>query len=158
MKIPTLDWHIHNQVSTVADLSKRLTFRAIANAGLEITPDQWLILYHLWDADGLSICQLAEKTKKDIANVSRIVDKLQKQDYIVKQKNRNDSRKVLVHVLPKGYSIRASVHRCCGSMLHHVFHDISADEQKLFINILRRMEKNIENKLIDSKNDPAAEK
>lgn len=147
MKKTTLDWHIHNQVSTIADLSKRLTFRAIANEGLEITPDQWLILYHLWDGDGLTICQLAKKTKKDIANVSRIVDKLQKQDYVTKQKTRDDSRKVFVHVLPKGYSIRASVHRSCSSMLNHIFHDISTDEQKLFIDILLRMERNIENKL-----------
>lgn len=144
---PTLDWHIHNQVSVVADLSKRLTFRTIANEGLEITPDQWLILYHLWEKDGITICQLAEKTKKDIANVSRIVDKLLLQDYVTKQRHRDDQRKILVHVLPKGFSIRAAVHRSCGAALNRVFENISPEEQQTFLNILHRMEKNIEQKL-----------
>lgn len=144
---PTLDWQLHNQVAVVADLSKRLTFRTIAGEGLEITPDQWLILYHLWEEDGLTICQLAEKAKKDIANVSRIVDKLQHQNYVIKQRNQHDQRKMLVHVLPKGYSIRASVHRCCGTALSQVFQDISPEEQQLLSDLLTRLEKNIEQKL-----------
>lgn len=144
---PSLDWDIHLQVSLVADLSKRLTFRIIADNNLVITPDQWLILYHLWEKDGLTICQLAEKAKKDIANVSRIVDKLHHLNYVVKQKDAKDCRKIGVHVLPKGYSIRAAVQRNCTSVLGSIFQDISVKEQQQFLEILSRMEKNIEGKL-----------
>lgn len=140
---PSLEWDIHLGVSLVADLSKRLTFRVIADNNLLITPDQWLVLYHLWEKDGISICQLAEKTKKDIANVSRIVDKLHQLDYVVKQKDSLDSRKIGVHVLPKGYSVRAAVKRNCGAVLASVFQNITPQEQQQFLNILSRLEKNI---------------
>lgn len=142
-----MDWSVHLQVSLVADLSKRLTFRIIADNKLLITPDQWLILYHLWEKDGITICQLAEQTRKDIANVSRIVNRLHQLDYVTKRKDPQDSRKIGVHVLPKGYSVRAAVQRNCSPVLGCVFQDISRKEQLQLLDILSRMEKNIEGKL-----------
>lgn len=140
---PSLEWNLHLQVALVADLSKRLTFRVIAENQLAITPDQWLILYHLWEKDGLTICQLAEKTKKDIANVSRIVDKLRQLNYVAKQKNPEDARKIGVHVLPKGYSVRAEVKRNCDTALKAVFQDVSPREQQQLLDLLARIEQNI---------------
>lgn len=141
------DWYIHHRIATVADLGKRLTFRLIADNNLAITPDQWSVLYHLWEEDGLTMGELANKARKEVSNVSRIVERLQQLDYVSKQKKHRDSRKTAVYVLPKGYTVRAAVHRNCVPALSHAFKGITPEEQDLFLKILSRIESNIEEKL-----------
>ena len=45
--------------------------------GFEITAEQWAIIRHLWDEDGLSQREIGEKTSKDKPNITRMVDALE---------------------------------------------------------------------------------
>lgn len=64
-------------------------FRA---AGLEITIEQWGILYHLWKEDELSQQELCIRSFKDKPSITRLVDNLEKQKFVVRKASETDRR------------------------------------------------------------------
>lgn len=64
----------------------------------EVTPDQWAMLVRLWDEDGLSQRELAERTFKDQANTDRIVRKLERKGLIVREISPADRRSRALHL------------------------------------------------------------
>jgi DNA-binding MarR family transcriptional regulator len=48
------------------------------NNGVDITIEQWSILYHLWKEDGLSQQELCNRTFRDKPSITRLIDNLEK--------------------------------------------------------------------------------
>lgn len=138
-----LEKTINHQIANLAALQKKQAFRIIAKNHLDITPEQWVILYYLWEKDGQILGELVSNTKKDFANVTRIVDKLISSCYVEKRKDNKDNRKSKIFLLPKGYAIKQAVIRCWKESSDISLKDISEEEQQLFQNILCRIENNV---------------
>lgn len=138
-----LDHSVNHRIATVATLLKRQVFRIIAENKLEITPEQWVLLYYLWNHDGLSIGELVTKSKKDYANVTRIVDKLIKSGYLEKRKSEIDSRKSNLFILPKALEIKDQITKCWKASTAITLNGISEEEQQSFLKTLQKIEDNI---------------
>ena len=54
-------------------ISRRLQ-KNFRDASIEITIEQWSLLYHLWKKDGISQQQLCEHTFRDKPSITRLVD------------------------------------------------------------------------------------
>lgn len=145
-----LDKSLGHNIPILASLLKRQIFRIIAENDLPITPDQWVILYYLWEKDGLSISELAIKAKKDFANVTRIIDKLVKLGYVSKRKDNEDSRKTIVYILPHAETIRVKIEACWNDATQVIIDGISIEEQEIMLDLIRRMEKNVLKRLGES--------
>lgn len=61
-------------------------------AGIEITIEQWSVLYHLWKEDGISQQQLCEATFRDKPSITRLVDNLEKLKLVKRVASKNDRR------------------------------------------------------------------
>ena len=61
-------------------------------AGLEITIEQWSILYHLWLEDGLSQQELCNRTFRDKPSITRLIDNLEKQKLVKRIGSKDDRR------------------------------------------------------------------
>lgn len=142
-----LDDVVNHRVSMLAILMKRQILKILAGNGLEITPDQWVVLYYLWEENGLSIGEIARRSKKDFANVTRIVDKLVRMKYVEKKKSGTDSRISNVYILPKGENIKLDVQNCWKQASDIALNDVSETEQKQLMEILVKIENNIQNDL-----------
>lgn len=142
MKKNKLDNQVNHRIAIVAGLLKRQIYRIIAENGVEITPEQWVILNYLWEKDGLTIGELATKSKKDFANVTRIVEKLQKQGYVTKEKSKDDGRSYLVFYTKKAKEIKSEVKKCQKRSLKISLKDVSQKEQDAILAILDKIEKN----------------
>ncbi|MFV0593758.1 MAG: MarR family winged helix-turn-helix transcriptional regulator [Draconibacterium sp.] len=140
-----LEQSVNHRVATLAVLLKRQVFRIIAENKLEITPDQWVILYYLWQSNGLTVGELAKSSKKDFANVTRIVDKLEKLGYVTKKKSPADSRSVLVFILPKADGIKDKVYACMQQSINIATNGLTQSEQVLMLGLIEKMEANILN-------------
>jgi len=138
-----LDDFVNHRIATVAILLKRQVFRIIAKNDLQITPDQWVILHYLWEKNGLSVGELASKSKKDFANVTRIIDKLVKTGYVDKKKSRLDSRMSHVYLLPKADKIKGKIHDCWIESTEISLKGVTGSEQKILLELLQRIENNI---------------
>ena len=108
-----LEHQINHQIAILAGLLKRQTYRIIAEERLEITPEQWVILHYLWEENGLSMGDLVIKSRKDFANVTRIVENLKKQGYITKKEKAGKMVEATWYIVQKkGQEIKPGIEKC----------------------------------------------
>ncbi|MBO6794039.1 MAG: MarR family transcriptional regulator [Balneolaceae bacterium] len=72
-------------------------------AGINITPEQWVILSKL-NGSTLSQADLASESFKDKHTVSRIIDLLQKKGFVTRSQDPDDGRRYLVQLTENGKS------------------------------------------------------
>ena len=60
--------------------------------GLNITIEQWSVLYHLWKEDGISQQELCNATFRDKPSITRLVDNLEKLNLVKRVPSENDRR------------------------------------------------------------------
>ncbi|MDP3393453.1 MarR family winged helix-turn-helix transcriptional regulator [Sediminibacterium sp.] len=86
---------INGMASTAVARRLQKNFR---NAGLEITIEQWSVLYHLWKQDGLSQQELCNRTFRDKPSITRLIDNLEKQHMVKRVASPTDRRINLVQL------------------------------------------------------------
>lgn len=138
-----LDESVNHRLAMLAVSLKRQAFRLIAEKKIDVTPDQWVILYYLWEEDGLPVGLLAKKAKKDFANATRIIDKLVKQQYVEKRKSESDSRVSHIYLLKKANDIKESIQVVWEESTEIAMKGINASEQLILLNLLDRIENNV---------------
>ena len=92
----------HSRVSAAL----RQTFQ---DAGHDLTPEQWAVLYRLQEQEGINQIQLGEKTYKDRPNITRILKQLDKRGYIAKRNNKNDKRSYRIYLTQNGRSLYKNI-------------------------------------------------
>ena len=60
--------------------------------GIDITIEQWSVLYHLWKQDGLSQQELCNATFRDKPSITRLVDNLEKLKLVTRVSSKDDRR------------------------------------------------------------------
>ena len=134
---------VNHRIATLAILLKRQAFRIIAKNELGITPEQWVVIYHLWQEDGLTIGEIANRSKKDFGNVTRIIGKLEKTGYVSKRKSDTDNRSFNIYILPKAEEIKDKVQNCWKESSDLALRGISEREQQQLLEIVEKIEKNV---------------
>jgi DNA-binding MarR family transcriptional regulator len=71
-------------------------------AGLDITVEQWSVLYYLWKQDGMSQQDLCNATFRDKPSITRLVDNLEKQKLVKRIASKTDRRINEVFLTEKG--------------------------------------------------------
>jgi len=79
-------------INRVAKQTKRKLYSAFKENGYTLTPEHWAVLNRLWEKDGLSQTEIADQTFKDKANITRILDVMEKNDLVKRQKHEEDRR------------------------------------------------------------------
>ncbi len=147
--ISELDKNINHRMAVIAALAKRLIYKSLNDEGLEITPDQWALLYYLWAEDGLTVGEIAGLSKKDFSNVTRIIDKLVRDGYVEKRNDIRDKRSFRVFLRPKANAIRERVEKVRNKTMSESISGISSEDQEFLLEILRVMEANISRQLYE---------
>ena len=131
---------VNHKIAKLSGIIKRQIYQIISEEGLDITPEQWVLLVNL-----------VTQSQKDFANVTRIVEKLSKNGYIIKRKNHKDGRSVLLYCTDKVKTIMPHINKCQMLSLNISLKGISQEEQDTFLHILDKIEKNCINYLNSTK-------
>jgi len=75
----------------------------------DITPEQWVILNKLFDEDGISQRELAQRVAKNHPNTTRILDKLEQKGLITRIADPKDRRAFQIFLTSEGADIRLQV-------------------------------------------------
>jgi len=67
-------------------------------AGLNLTIEQWRVLYHLWKEDGKSQQELCNATFRDKPSITRLVDNLEKLQLVKRVPSEQDRRINLIYL------------------------------------------------------------
>lgn len=89
--------------ATVA-ISRRLQ-KNFKEAGIDVTIEQWSVLYQLWKEDGLSQQQLCDATFRDKPSITRLVDNMEKNNLVRRIGNKKDRRINLIHLTSQGRAL-----------------------------------------------------
>jgi DNA-binding MarR family transcriptional regulator len=90
-------WLYRSHIRVSAAL--RQTFQ---HAGYNLTPEQWSVLFRLYEQEGMNQSQLGEKTGKDRHNITRILKQLARRCYIVRQDDKKDKRAHRIYLTRNG--------------------------------------------------------
>jgi len=134
---------INHKISMLSIIMKRQALKIIANNRLNVTPEQWVVMFYLWQENGLSIGEIANRSKKDFANVTRIVDKLIKMKYVIKKKSKKDGRSFLVYIQPSADNVKKDIQDCWKQASDVALNEISEAEHQQLVKILDKIESNI---------------
>lgn len=99
-------YSIINGIANTA-ITRRLQ-KNFRDAGLDITIEQWSVLYHLWENDGLSQQDLCNLTYRDKPSVTRLIDNLEKQKLVKRVSSKEDRRKNIVTLTDNALSLQQS--------------------------------------------------
>lgn len=86
-------------------IARRL-MKNFKQAGIEVTIEQWSVLYHLWKEDGRSQQQLCDATFRDKPSITRLVDNLEKSKLVKRVPSKEDRRINLIFLTKEAQSIQ----------------------------------------------------
>ena len=83
-------------MAKIRQVSGRVFERILKEYGIEITSAQGRIMFALWQADGVSINELAKKTQLKKSTLTSMLDRLENMGYVRRQRCMKDRRKILI--------------------------------------------------------------
>lgn len=125
-------------------LIKRKILNAFIEKGYMITFEQWIVLNVLYAEPGIIQSEIAQRTYKDKTNVTRILDVLAKNGYIVREANDKDRRIACVYLTDAAKKMFADIIPYIEEINEHFCYGISEEELALFDDIFGRLCKNAE--------------
>ncbi|WP_337099782.1 MarR family winged helix-turn-helix transcriptional regulator [Paenibacillus sp. YIM B09110] len=111
----------------------------------DVTPEQWTLLMTLDEKDGISHKELAQRSEKDPANITRLVDQLEKKGLVRRAAHPNDRRSLLLHLTDLGRSAAHMLAPIEAAYVRQIVSGISPEEIQLFMQFMNKVNRNIEN-------------
>ncbi|WP_339308340.1 MarR family transcriptional regulator [Paenibacillus sp. FSL H8-0317] len=109
----------------------------------DITVDQWEILVVLWEQEGITQKDLAERLHKDQTNVARMLFKLEKKEFIYRVIHETDRRSLRVYLTPKGRDMKDEILAPSKDAYNKTIQGLSKEEVEMFRRILTVMYNNV---------------
>jgi len=72
----------------------------------DVTPEQWAVLNCLWEQEGVTPKELADRIFKDKPNTNRILEKLQMKELIVRELHPIDKRAYQIFLTDRGWALK----------------------------------------------------
>ena len=137
-------YSVINGMATTA-VARRLQ-KNFRNAGLEITIEQWSVVYHLWKEDGLSQLELGNRTFRDKASTTRLIDNLEKQELVTRVASKDDRRINLVYLTDTAKPLQQITYELANKTMNEALQNISKEEIEVVKNVLQRVYDNLTSK------------
>jgi len=93
------------QIDQTSKVAKQYSNREFEKMQLDITVEQWVVLKIISESDDLSQRELAKRTFRDPASITRTIDLLQKKNYVRRKTIPDNRRRYNVILTPIGRKI-----------------------------------------------------
>lgn len=90
----------------VTGVINRTLLRAFSGESIDMSTEQWSVLSCLWQKDKVTQQTLCDLTRKDKPSMTRLIDKLEKNNLVVRVSHASDRRINLIHLTEKGIGMR----------------------------------------------------
>jgi len=134
-----LSQSVNHHIAISAIMIKRVFFKIISDHKLDITPEQWNILYYLDKSNGMTIGELSKITYKDFANMSRISQKLENAGLISKQKDVIDKRISKLFITEEGKLLNNQLHECASQSTNIALKGFDHESKEMMVKQLKQV-------------------
>ncbi len=136
-------------MAKIRQVGGRISERMLKDFGIEINSAQGRIMFALWQADGISINELAKKTQLKKSTLTSMLDRLENMGYVRRQRCKKDRRKILIKRTKKDISLESRYVELSGEITKLFYKGFSKSE-------INRFEKDLA-KILDNLTDFEAE-
>ena len=112
-------------------------------AEIEITIEQWSVLYHLWKEDGQSQQQLCEATFRDKPSITRLVDNLEKAKMVKRVAAKNDRRINLIFLTNEARELQDNTMRVANQTLNEALEGVKEEDVDIAKAVLQKVYDNL---------------
>lgn len=111
-------------------------------AGIDLTPEQWVIIDDLYRRNGISQTELANGSFKNAPTVSRIIDLLVQKEMVERQRFENDRRRYKIFLTDFGKDTFEKANPIAQKLREKGWANLSDDDYTHFKRIMNQVFKN----------------
>ncbi len=110
-------------------------------ASISLTKEQFIVLCHL-ESGPQPQTSLAMITERDKGSLTRLVQTLERKNYVIKKSSKNDNRVNFVEITQLGNSILQKTKPIVNQVFNEVEQQISPEELTIAISVLEKIQQN----------------
>ncbi len=116
--------------------------KSFKTLGIDMTPEQWVVMDSLYQKNNQSQKDLGDTSFKNAATISRILDVLEKKKWISRKTSKEDRRVFVISQTSKGKSIVEKVQGEVNRLRELGWNGLSQEDYKNFTRIIDQIFKN----------------
>lgn len=110
---------------------------------VDITIEQWSVLYHLWKEDGLSQQQLCDATFRDKPSITRLVDNLEKLSLVKRVASKDDRRINMIYLTPEAMALQDKTMEVANQTLNEALVGVTNGQVEIAKEVLQMVYENL---------------
>ena len=118
--------------------------KELTRNGINLTPEQYLVMDILWDAEVMSQQAIADIIQKDKNSVTKFIDSLEKKGLVYRQVNKTDRRVNNIVVSEEGMKLKAKTTEVAIGMMRNVLKDIKEEDLMALDKVMNQIKENID--------------
>ena len=112
-------------------------------SGLNLTIEQWSVLYHLWKEDGKSQQELCNAAFRDKPSITRLVDNLEKLGLVKRVASESDRRINKVYLTKQAQKLQDETMLLAEETLNEALDGVPAEQVNLCKEVLQKVYDNL---------------
>ena len=110
---------------------------------LDITIEQWSVLYHLWKEDGQSQQQLCDATFRDKPSITRLVDNLEKLKLVKRVASKDDRRINMIYLTKEAQQLQEQSMEIANQTLNEALMSVTNGQIEIAKEVLQKVYDNL---------------
>ena len=106
---------------------------------LGLTIGQFPVLLELWVRDGVTQRELLEKLALEQATLANTLNRMERDELIVRKKHPSDARSQKIWLTTKGKAQRENAYQAANAQNEQSLAPLTQDEREQFLNLMRRI-------------------
>lgn len=123
---------------------KKCFFDKLQENGINITPEQYLVMDILWEKSSISQQNIADIIQKDKNSVTKIIDSLEKKNLVIRLVDKNDRRINKIELTEEGSTLEKITTEVAINFMNDVVKNIDTKDLDTFVNVMRQIKNNLE--------------
>ena len=118
--------------------------KELTRNGINLTPEQYLVMDILWDAEVMSQQAIADIIQKDKNSVTKFIDSLEKKGLVYRQVNKTDRRVNNIVVSEEGMKLKVKTTEVAIGMMRNVLKNIKEEDLMALDKVMNQIKENID--------------
>ncbi|WP_299124275.1 MarR family transcriptional regulator [uncultured Tenacibaculum sp.] len=137
----------YNSSSRFISVTERLLVSKLQeefnNNNIEITVEQWKLLFYLWGNDGVNQRDLSIRANKEKSTIARQIVDLEKKELIIRESSEFDKRNKLIFITEKGKELEKETLKIANTITEKSEKNISEEDLNTVKRVLTQMIQNL---------------
>ena len=136
-------------ITQIKQLQDRLFSKLLTKYGLDFSSSQGRILFVLWNQNHLTMSEIGKKTSLANNTLTNVIDRMVKQNYLVREVNPKNRREVIISLTDFAISLKEKNEEVSQEMTKIFYENLNEEEIISFEETLEKLLNNLKQKLAE---------